>query len=250
MISAQTLRVCREGKPVPTLGSSPRACFSGSCSNLRNDVRRDLVFDEGDAVAQLQLALLQPLQPQQIRRGRLMAAANPARAIDAAHRSPRRDRGVPAAAVRARIRVRAHLRWSWCTSVEKRDEVAKRCGSLWKEYRPCQPGLQASVVVTQKFSLFRRPVHHVKFEPKAHWNHEFPARPQIRTSPGRCSRGGGLRIRTMRVPWSRFVTYDTQYDTAIFDTHRQIRRLVYSRPSASNLNPTEEVSYGNSGSSR
>src|SRR6266571_847173 len=46
--------------------------FSGSCSNLRNDVRRDLVFDEGDAVAQLQLALLQPLQPQQIRRGRLM----------------------------------------------------------------------------------------------------------------------------------------------------------------------------------
>jgi hypothetical protein len=39
---------------------------------LRNDVRRDLVFDEGDAVAQLQLALLQPLQPQQIRRGRLL----------------------------------------------------------------------------------------------------------------------------------------------------------------------------------
>src|SRR6266436_1842753 len=32
MISTQTLRVCREGKPVPTLGSSPRACFSGSCS--------------------------------------------------------------------------------------------------------------------------------------------------------------------------------------------------------------------------
>jgi len=39
---------------------------------LSNDIRRDLVFDEGDAVAQLQLALLQPLQPQQIRRGRLM----------------------------------------------------------------------------------------------------------------------------------------------------------------------------------
>ena len=30
------------------------------------------VFDEGDAVAQLQLALFQPLQPQQIRRRRLM----------------------------------------------------------------------------------------------------------------------------------------------------------------------------------
>jgi hypothetical protein len=38
----------------------------------RNDIGRDLVFDEGDAVAQLQLALLQPLQPQQIRRWRLM----------------------------------------------------------------------------------------------------------------------------------------------------------------------------------
>src|SRR6266849_8354028 len=32
MISAQTLRVCREGKPGPTLGSSPRACFSETCS--------------------------------------------------------------------------------------------------------------------------------------------------------------------------------------------------------------------------
>jgi hypothetical protein len=41
-------------------------------TTLRNNIRRDLVFDEGDAVAQLQLALLQPLQPQQIRRGRLM----------------------------------------------------------------------------------------------------------------------------------------------------------------------------------
>src|SRR6185437_3460290 len=39
---------------------------------LCNDVRRDLVFDEGDAVAKLQLALFQPLQPQQIRCRRLM----------------------------------------------------------------------------------------------------------------------------------------------------------------------------------
>jgi hypothetical protein len=39
---------------------------------LGDDIRRDLVFDEGDAVAQLQLALLQPLQPQQVGRGRLM----------------------------------------------------------------------------------------------------------------------------------------------------------------------------------
>jgi hypothetical protein len=39
---------------------------------LRNNVGRDLVFDEGDAVAQLQFALFQPLQPQQVGRGRLM----------------------------------------------------------------------------------------------------------------------------------------------------------------------------------
>jgi len=37
-----------------------------------NDVGRDLVFDESDAVAQLQLALFQPLQPQQVWRRRLM----------------------------------------------------------------------------------------------------------------------------------------------------------------------------------
>src|SRR5215470_19771506 len=37
-----------------------------------NDIGGDLVFDEGDAVAQQELALLQPLQAQQIRRGRLM----------------------------------------------------------------------------------------------------------------------------------------------------------------------------------
>jgi hypothetical protein len=41
-------------------------------SSSRNDIRRDLVFDEGDTVAQLQLAFLQPLQPQQIRRRRVM----------------------------------------------------------------------------------------------------------------------------------------------------------------------------------
>src|SRR6202012_5058416 len=40
--------------------------------NLRNDIRRNLGFDKGDAVAQLRLALLQPLQPQQIRRGGLV----------------------------------------------------------------------------------------------------------------------------------------------------------------------------------
>jgi hypothetical protein len=37
-----------------------------------DDVGRDLVFDEGDAIAQLQLPLLQALQHQQVRRRRLM----------------------------------------------------------------------------------------------------------------------------------------------------------------------------------
>jgi hypothetical protein len=41
-----------------------------------NYVRRDLIFDKGDTVAQLQLALLQPLQPQQIGRRRLMQRIN------------------------------------------------------------------------------------------------------------------------------------------------------------------------------
>ena|SRR5580693_2120605 len=44
--------------PAPTPRCTPaKAERKGS----RNDVRRKLVFDEGDAVAQLQLAFLQPL---------------------------------------------------------------------------------------------------------------------------------------------------------------------------------------------
>jgi hypothetical protein len=42
----------------------------------RNDVRRDLVFDERNPITQQQLALLQPLQPQQVRRGLLMQCIN------------------------------------------------------------------------------------------------------------------------------------------------------------------------------
>jgi hypothetical protein len=45
-------------------------------SRSGNDVRRNLIFDKGDTVAQLQLALLEPLQPQQIRRRRLMQRIN------------------------------------------------------------------------------------------------------------------------------------------------------------------------------
>jgi hypothetical protein len=46
--------------------------IGSECRRLRNNIRRDLVFDEGDAVAQLQLAFFQALQPQQVRRWRLM----------------------------------------------------------------------------------------------------------------------------------------------------------------------------------
>ena len=50
----------------------PREASASKARGSGDDVGRDLVFDEGDAVAELQLALLQPLQPQQIRRGRLV----------------------------------------------------------------------------------------------------------------------------------------------------------------------------------
>ena len=55
--------------------NKPRRDFTADTSKdwrSGDDVGCDLVFDEGDAVPQLQLAFLQPLQPQQIRRGRLM----------------------------------------------------------------------------------------------------------------------------------------------------------------------------------
>jgi hypothetical protein len=42
----------------------------------RNDVRRQLVFDESDAVAQLQLALLQPLNLDDIGARRFLQSSN------------------------------------------------------------------------------------------------------------------------------------------------------------------------------
>src|ERR1700722_19737481 len=43
---------------------------------LRNDIRRELVFDEGDAVAQLQLAFLQPLNLNDVGAGRFLQCSN------------------------------------------------------------------------------------------------------------------------------------------------------------------------------
>jgi hypothetical protein len=48
----------------------------GNTPRSGDDIGRNLVFDEGDAVAQLQFAFFQPLQPQQIGRGRLMQSVN------------------------------------------------------------------------------------------------------------------------------------------------------------------------------
>src|SRR6185437_4539502 len=71
------------------------------------------------------------------------AAANPARETDAAHRSPRRDRGAPAAAARARSQVRAHLRRSWCTITENAMRLRQREGR-YREYRSCRSAPQAA----------------------------------------------------------------------------------------------------------
>lgn len=46
--------------------------FAGRERRSGDDVRGDLVFEEGNPVAQLQLAFFQPLQLQQVRRGRMV----------------------------------------------------------------------------------------------------------------------------------------------------------------------------------
>src|ERR1700737_3189004 len=59
-----------------------------------------------------------------------------------------------------------------------------------------------------------------------------------------------------RFPYSRFLTYGCQnIESEASNIHRQIRQLVYTRSSGSNLSnlkfdPTEEVSHGNTGASR
>ena len=48
----------------------------GNTARSGDDVGGNLVFDEGDAVAQLQFAFFQPLQPQQVGRRRLMQSVD------------------------------------------------------------------------------------------------------------------------------------------------------------------------------
>ncbi len=56
------------------VSSLPRARDEGAAS--RNDIRRELVFDEGDAVAQLQLALLQALHLDDVGAQRMLQRRN------------------------------------------------------------------------------------------------------------------------------------------------------------------------------
>ena len=60
------------------------------------------------------------------------------------------------------------------------------------------------------------------------------------------------RAQAGRFPTHVWLHIAPKYQQPIFDFHRQIRRLVYTLLSGSNLRfqPTEEVSYGNSGASR
>ena len=57
-------------------GVSSAAPCAGRMSRLRNNIRRELVFDEGDAVAQLQLALLQALHLDDVGAGRILQRRN------------------------------------------------------------------------------------------------------------------------------------------------------------------------------
>ena len=129
---------------------------------LSNDIGRDLVFDESDAVAQLQLALLQPLQPQQIRRGRLMQG------------------------------------------IDRRVEIAVLL------LQPCELGFEfALIFVGHGVRWLETRMRLRKVMEAAEGISSLPARSASRPGPG-------------------FRTHDSlhmipNYESAIFDTHRQIR---------------------------
>jgi len=90
---------------------------------------------------------------------------------------------------------------------EKRDEVATGFGSLWKEYRPCQPGPQASEGGLKVLFVSAR-----RSNKTATWNSmDFQMCLRTVSSPHAGeSAWGGLRINAGQVPCSRLVTYDGQ----------------------------------------
>jgi hypothetical protein len=82
--------------------------------------------------------------------------------------------------------------------------------ACWNEYRPCQPGLQASVAVVRKFSAF-----FAGWFIKTNLNQNLTkiigfvaSNPEI-ASPCDAARSE-FQKRPGRVPSSRFVTYDIQ----------------------------------------
>jgi hypothetical protein len=104
-------------------------CANAKNPRLRDDIRRDLVFDEGDTVAQLQLALFQPLQPQQIRRRRLMQGV---------------DRRIEIAMLLLQpCELGFEFALIFVGHGMRQLKSAMRFAKLRKEYRPCRSGLQA-----------------------------------------------------------------------------------------------------------
>src|SRR5882757_6294000 len=102
-----------------------------------DDVGRDLIFDEGDAIAQLQLPLLQALQHQEIRRRRLMQRIN--RSIEiAVLLLQTRKLGVEFALI---------LIVHGCILADRQDEVvADEAARYFAEYRPWARAVQAGLV--------------------------------------------------------------------------------------------------------
>src|SRR3954464_3239655 len=114
-----------------------------------------------------------------------VTATGRGRAIDAVHRSPHRDLGVPGATGRARIRVRAHLHWS-CLRWPKTDRrEIKAVDALWK-----LSSLRA--VIASDLGLSRA---------------DLPGDISA-VAPARCASALISRIFPAWFPYSRFVTYE------------------------------------------
>src|SRR6266700_7744814 len=81
MISGQTLRVCPEGKPVPTPGSSPRACFTDDARLARTGVH------EVDSLSACNFSKNQGAKHRnRIRRSSVKMPGDLSRGVEARHR--------------------------------------------------------------------------------------------------------------------------------------------------------------------
>jgi hypothetical protein len=154
-----------------------------------------------------------------------------------------------------------------------------------KEYRRCRPGLQAGVValcphsrlpvcyenVLNRDKRIRRRLAALDAERdigrseeprknraslRFNWNGKGPEIMGFWYHAIFKSAQGARLVARIRHTGPRFHPHDSlpmtpKYESAIFDIHRQIRGLVYTQLSGSNLrlNSTEEVSNGNAGAS-